>query len=143
MIFVCESLVGAKFLARVPDRRCNNWKRFSSPIKRIYRFAWRPAERSHVQGPRVSGFCLAKLQTEPLVSAHITTAKLVVDAISPNDPNWWLARHPQHKPHDPTNPADTGSEVASFTIDTTTLQRAPNPPVDSQGNAVVDKGFTN
>ena len=77
------------------------------------------------------------------ISAHVTTAKITVDPINPADPNWWLGKHPQFKPHDPTNPADNNSEYLSFTIDATTLQRSANPPVDAGGNAVADKNFAN
>ena len=77
------------------------------------------------------------------ISAHTTTAKITVEPIDPTDPDWWLGKHPQFRPHDPTNPADNNSEYLSFDIDATTIQRSPNPPTDTGGNAVVDQGYTN
>jgi hypothetical protein len=76
------------------------------------------------------------------LQASLTTAKITCEPITPTDPKWWLGKHPQYRPHDPTNPADTNNSIASFDIDPDSIQRAPNPTTDTSGNAVADLGYT-
>lgn len=77
------------------------------------------------------------------LQASLSTAKITCDPITPTDPLWWQGKHPQYKPWDQTNPADSQNEIASFTIDATTLQRTPNPPKDTYNNPIADLGLTN
>jgi hypothetical protein len=77
------------------------------------------------------------------ISTNVTSAKIAAHPLDPTDPDWWLARHPQYTPWDPMNPADADNNIASFTIDATTIERSPNPAVNSAGNAIADKGYTN
>lgn len=76
------------------------------------------------------------------LQASVTTAKISCEPIAPGDPAWWLLKHPQYRPHDPSNPADTGNNIASFSIDPDSIQRAPNPDADAHGNPALDLGFT-
>src|SRR6185312_10856988 len=64
-------------------------------------------------------------------------ANVVCDPISPTDPNWWLRKHPQYRPFDPTNPADAGNKVASFSIDPDSIRRIPTD------STRPDQGYTN
>lgn len=76
------------------------------------------------------------------LQASVTTAKITCDPILPEDPNWWLGKHPEYEPYDPSDPADADNNIASFTIDANSLQRSPNPATDSHGNPVNDLGYT-
>jgi hypothetical protein len=75
------------------------------------------------------------------IHATVSTAKITCDPITPTDPAWWLGKHPQYKPFDPTNPADGANTIASFTIDPESIQRAPNPAFAVGGEAIPDRGF--
>jgi hypothetical protein len=76
-------------------------------------------------------------------ATQITTANITTEALNPTDPNWWLEKHPQYKPHDPSNAADTENSILSFTIDGTTITRTPNPAYTPTGIPVVDHGYSN
>jgi len=75
------------------------------------------------------------------IQASITTAKITCDPITPEDPDWWLLKHPQYKPYDPANPADANNNIASFTIDPASIQRTANPAINPDGTPITDLGY--
>ncbi len=75
------------------------------------------------------------------LASNVVSATVATDPLSPTDPNWWFARHPELVPYDAT--ANPNSNISSITFDTANLSRVPNPPLDASGNPVTDPGWTN
>jgi len=70
------------------------------------------------------------------LQSTVATGVLGVDGLNPTDPSWWISKHPQ------LDSTDSRAGIQSFSIDPNSLERIPNPPTDSHGNAVADKGYT-
>lgn len=77
-------------------------------------------------------------------STNTTTAKITCDPISPEDPDWWVSKHPQYTIWDKVNPADDDNFVTDFTIPgSPSSTRWPNPSTNPDGTPVIDLGLQN